>query len=233
MPHLKTILQSAIAVALATTLSGCVGISLNTQERPIGRAFDDFATRAELNGRLLRTSPELFANVSTTVIEGRVHLAGTVRNPDDRIRAGQLAWASPNVVEVVNNIEVTDGGGPGDIAQDRWISTQVRARILGDGSIRDINYSIDTQNQTVYVMGIAQDQSEIERVVGHAGSVRGVKRVVNYVVLKDDPRRNAPRTASVQPGYADGPPADDSRTQPDQSYVPEPVETEDLPPPQN
>ena len=38
-------------------------------------------------------------------------------------------------------------------------------------------------------MGIAQDQAELERVTGHASNIKGVSRVVSFVLLKDDPRR--------------------------------------------
>jgi len=177
------------ALALAFVLNGCIGVSLNTEERPFSRAIDDFNTQTELNARLLGESPSLFANVNTTVIEGRVHLSGTVPNLEDRLNATRLAWATPNVVEVVNDIEVTNGG-IADIVRDRWISAQVRARILGDGAIRDLNYTIDTQNRIVYILGIAQDRAELDRVTEHARAVREARRVVNYALLKDDPRRH-------------------------------------------
>lgn len=170
---------------MSLALAGCV------HERSLSSAVDDFNARTELNARLLAESPSLFANVSTTVIEGRVHLSGSVPTNGERLTATRIAWATPNVREVVNDIEVAQAGGVGDIAADRWISTQVRGRILGDAAIHDANYTIDTQNKVVYVHGIAQNQEELDRVVGHARAVAGVRRVVNYALLKDDPRRFA------------------------------------------
>lgn len=181
--------RRSLAVLLAASLTGCVGLSLNTEERSLSSAVDDFNARTELNARLLGESPSLFANVSTTVIEGRVHLSGTVPTNEQRLAATRIAWATPHVREVVNDIEVTEGGGLGDVARDRWISAQVRTRILTDRAIRDINYTIDTQNKVVYVLGIAQSQQELDRVVAHARAVPDVRRVVNYALLKDDPRR--------------------------------------------
>ncbi|HAH10705.1 MAG TPA: hypothetical protein DCL54_15445 [Alphaproteobacteria bacterium] len=172
-------------------LTGCVGVSVTAQERPFFKALDDFGTRADINGRLLAEDPVLFANVSSTVIEGRVHLAGTVANDEQKSKAAQIAWAAPNVREVVNNIEVTQAGGLLETANDKWIAGQVRARILSDGRIRDSNYSIDTQNGVVYIMGIAQNERELDYVLQHASGVRGVKQVVNYAITKDDPRRQS------------------------------------------
>ena len=67
----------------------------------------------------------------------------------------------------------------------------MRGRILADGNIRDVNYTIDTQNKIVYILGIAQDQGELDRVLAHARAVPEARRVVNYALLKDDPRRFA------------------------------------------
>jgi osmotically-inducible protein OsmY len=181
---------SAIVLS-SVALSGCVGVNVTAQERPLERAFSDFGTRTELNARMLAEDPRLFANVSTVVLEGRVHLAGTVNNEAERQRAQQLAMATPGVSEVINNIEVTQSGGILETVDDRWISGQVRAAILTDGTIRDSNYTIDTQNNVVYVMGIAQNEAELGKVLNHAASVRGVRQVVNYAVLKDDARRQA------------------------------------------
>ena len=184
-----------LAIALAPlVLSACVGVtvSLNPEERPFSKGVDDFNTRTELNAKLLAEDPRMYTNVSTSVIEGRVHLAGTVLNDEKRRRATQLAWETANVVEVVNDIEVTEEpGGIVATARDRWISAKVRGRILGDNSIRDVNYTIDTQNRVVFVLGIAQDRGELDRVLDHAREVEGVERVVSYAVLKNDPRRYA------------------------------------------
>lgn len=184
----------------ALSLAGCVGLSGNAEERPLSAALDDFNTKTELNARLLAESAALFANVSTTVIEGRVHLSGTVPTNEDRMKATRLAWATPNVKEVVNDVEVTNETDVFDAARDTWISTRVRGAILADGSIRDVNYTIDTQNRVVYVLGIAQDQRELDRVLDHARSVADVRRVVNYALVKDDPRRFAsPQGSYVGP----------------------------------
>jgi len=182
-----------LAVALAPlVLSACVGVTLEPEERPFSKGVDDFNTRTELGAKLLAEDPRMYTNVSTSVIEGRVHLAGTVLTEEQRRRATQLAWETAGVVEVVNDIEVTEEtSGIVATARDRWISAKVRARILADTSIRDVNYTIDTQNRVVFVLGIAQSRRELDRVLDHAREIEGVDRVVNYAVLKDDPRRYA------------------------------------------
>src|ERR1700687_3049839 len=158
--------------AVTVGLNGCVGVSLDPEERPVSKAVDDFNTRTELSARLLAEDAEMFTNVSTSVIEGRVHLSGNVLDEELRLKATELSWETPNVTEVVNDIEVTDRTGLVDVARDRWISAKVRARILADSSIRDVNYTIDTQNRVVFILGIAQNRSELDKVIAHARAVR-------------------------------------------------------------
>lgn len=188
----RSLLRNLVIALAPLVLAGCVGVTLDPEERPLSKAVDDFNTRTELNAKLLADDPRLYTNVSTSVIEGRVHLSGSVLTEEQRRRATQLAWSTAGVTEVVNDIEVTEEtSGLVSTAHDRWISAKIRARILADTSIRDVNYTIDTQNRVVFIMGIAQDRGELERVLDHARAIDDVERVVNYVVLKDDPRRSS------------------------------------------
>lgn len=188
---MATALRVVVILVLAQGLTGCLGLQGQPQERSFVAAIDDLRIQTELNADLFNESAGLFANVDSTVIEGRVHLTGSVPTQEDRIRVTRLAWSVRAVREVVNDVDVTMDTGLVDTARDHWITAQVRAMILDDRNIRDSNYSIDTANGVIYVNGIAQDQRELDRVLRLAGSVSQARRVVNYVVMKDDPRRFA------------------------------------------
>jgi osmotically-inducible protein OsmY len=47
-----------------------------------------------------------------------------------------------------------------------------------------INYNIETVNGTVYLIGIAKSQLEVDRVIAHARSLGYVKRVISHVRIK-------------------------------------------------
>ena len=186
-------------LALIPLLSGCVwvaapvavaGISAARQERTIGNAISDAAIKTSLDTRLAREMPGLYVRVSTTVVEGRVLLAGRVDKPESRLDATRVAWSVEGVKKVDNDIEVSDFSGWLDGPSDFIMRTQLAATLLADKSIKDVNYTTDVVHGVVYLMGVAQNQGEIDRVVAHAQKVNGVRRVENYVVLKDDPIRN-------------------------------------------
>ena len=75
------------------------------------------------------------------------------------------------------------------IFKDVKITTQLRYQMLRDRNISDINFSVETVNGIVYLMGIARDQSELEKVTTHARNISGVQKVISHVRLSDDKRR--------------------------------------------
>ena len=189
--------STVLVVLAAPALSGCIaaaavgtaaGVQTLRQERTVGNALDDRAIKIEVDGKL-RATPGLRFGIATTVVEGRVLLAGRVTKPEQRLDATRAAWEVDGVVKVDNDIEVTDSWGWLDRPQDFIMRQALVAKLVGDRSIKSVNYTTDVVHGVVYLMGVAQDQGEVDRVIAHANSVNNVKRVENYVVLKDDPLR--------------------------------------------
>jgi osmotically-inducible protein OsmY len=119
------------------------------------------------------------------VTEGKVFLTGSVKKPEDRIEAVKIAWRAGGVRSVVNEIQVEDESSLIDAARDRWISTKLRVKITLDKSIRAVNYNIDTVNGHIYLMGIAQNADELQRVLTYARATPHVRRIVSHVEPKD------------------------------------------------
>lgn len=177
---------SAPAVVAGGTATATVAV---VQERSVGDAVDDAVIVAAINKLWFERDPKLFAKLDATAHEGRVLITGNVRTPQDRLEAVRLAWQANGVREIINEIEVTDQSGVLNYARDAWITAQLRAKITFDKEIRAINYSVETVNGVVYLMGIAQDQEELDRVTEYARNIRYVRSVVSHVWLKSDPRR--------------------------------------------
>jgi osmotically-inducible protein OsmY len=196
-PHCRFLIR-LVPLAFVPLLSGCVwvaasgavaGVSAARQERTIGNAIDDTVIKATLDGRLAQQSSGLYLRTSTTVVEGRVLLTGRVGTPEARLDATRVAWSVEGVRKVDNDIEVSDFSGWLDGPSDLIMRTQLATTLLADKSIKDVNYTTDVVHGVVYLMGVAQNKDELDRVVSHAQKLNGAKRVENYVVLKDDPIR--------------------------------------------
>lgn len=187
-------------IGLGLILSGCAvaiigggteGAVIASQERTTGNALDDAGILLKIKNLYAQNDfKDLLANVEIKVVEGRVLLTGNVDKPDSQIQAVNLAWQVNSVREVINEIQISDKAGLGNYSRDVWISTQIKSRLLFTKGIRSVNYSIITVNQVVYMMGIAQDQDELDKATNIASTTGYVERVVSYVRLKNDPRRN-------------------------------------------
>lgn len=182
-------------VALAG-LSGCVGTAVGVgatagvaalDERGIDGVARDTATATKLRGKLLdydlQTGKTLAVDVGVEVHEGRVLLTGVL--PEEELRAITVrkAWEVPEVERVLNEIQIGEDGIK-DTARDGWITTQLRSQITVDNEILAINYEIETSNAVVYLIGIAQSQEELDRVINHARNIARVRDIVSHVRVK-------------------------------------------------
>lgn len=179
-------------LALAGLQSGCVGASIGAgaaagtaamQERGFATAVDDTVIDAKITGTYLKEGVN-FKLVSIEVHQGRVLLTGTTPRARDRVDAVRFAWQIDGVVSVINEISIEDDGEILDLARDKWVTAQLRLKITFDGKVKAINYAIDTVNGTVYLMGIAQNQAELDRVKSHARALDYVRRIISHVRIK-------------------------------------------------
>lgn len=197
---LRPAATAALVLAAAGLLSGCAGMVIGgaattataaAEERGLEGAVDDTKIRAEINHLWFQRDVEMYRQVGLTIKEGRVLLTGTVPNADARVEAVRLAWQPAGVREVINEIKVTgvdSNGGSG--LSDFAIAQKMKAKLLFDKEIRNINYTIDVNEDVIYLMGLAQNETELDRVIAYARDISGVRGVVNHVRMKNDPRRN-------------------------------------------
>ena len=187
-------LSILFALGALLAASGCAAVAVGTgagvgttatQERGFKGAMDDQAIRLDINDLWFKDNHTAYGGINMQVQEGRVLLTGYVEDPERRVQAVRLAWQAAGVQEVINEIEVRNSGSLSDAAQDTLIATKLRARLIGDQEVKSRNYSIETVNGTVYLIGIAQTREELNRVIAHARDVAYVKRVVDYVRIKD------------------------------------------------
>ena len=199
---LKTLTTAVILGVLAHFLQGCspagtvLGAGARTgralaEDRPVEEIWGDSLLKVTINKKLLETSfSETFWSLNTTIFEGRVLITGNVKNTTLRDQVSQMVWGVKGVREVLNEIEIQETNNVTQIARDKFIQTSLQARMLGDKIVSDINYKMIAHNNVLYIIGVAQSQAELEKVVAHARAIRYVKRFVNYIWLADNPSRS-------------------------------------------
>ena len=179
-------LSACTVVGLAAGAGASLGIA-SQQEGGITSAAEDVKIKAMIGDKWFKYKVDTFSKLTTTVDQGRVLITGVVQNPDDRVEAVRLAWQVEGVKQVINEIRVADGEGVPGFVRDKWITTRLRTEMTFTKDVGAINYSIDTVQGTVYLMGVARNQEELDRVIALARSLPNVKQVVSYVKPLGEP----------------------------------------------
>ena len=193
---MKFVAYALFTLSTLITLSGCtptvilggaaIGGVAVAEERSVGTVIDDATIKTQVMNAIFQKSEPMFTSTSTTVIDGVVLVTGEVPTPEDRVTISRLIWGVKGVKEVHNDVTIANGESSGSFASDSLITTKLKLQLLRDPEIFNINYSIDTVNGTVYLMGVAQNEAELQRVKNHAKEISGVRHIVSYVKMKSE-----------------------------------------------
>lgn len=198
------------ALALALPLGGCavaaigaagaVGVTA-AQDKSLGTALDDVTLGTQIKAALMNESARRFGEVDVEVANGLVLLTGRVDEPEDRVTAEGIAWTNFKSMDVANEIRIEPAGGFLANVSDEIITGRVRARLIGSSAVKSVNYNIETYNGVVYLMGMARTPDELQRAAEEASVVGGVKQVVSYVRVMEDPRARMAAPNNPAPSY--------------------------------
>ena len=181
--------------AAAASLSGCAGSAVGAgasagvavlEERTFGQQAKDAKIHVQIIAAWLNFNESMPLKLGAEVFEGRALLTGVALGSDMRADAVRLAWTVEGIREVINEIQI-GGGGAAVLAQDSWITAQLTSKITFDENVSAVNYVIETVNGTVYLIGIAQSQQELDRVIGHARTIGYVRDIISHVRVKGAP----------------------------------------------
>jgi len=165
-----------------------------TREKNLSNTRLDIIISTKLGTKFLENGLKNPGNsVDVTVNEGRVLLTGIVREEQKAKLASELAWKVDGVKEVIDEIQLRDDFKAKDVStafRDYLVSIEIETKLLLGKKITSSNYQITTVGKTVYLIGVASDNAEMQKVLSIAAKVRGVDKVVNHVILVNDRRRN-------------------------------------------
>ncbi len=170
----------------ATAVVGAAGAGAvtATQERSFGEAIDDAAISNEIKGKMLANGG--LGEVDVEVAGGLILLSGRVQTPELRMKAESIAWSAKRASDVANEVRIEAPGGVFSNLSDEAISGAVRSRLLGSSSVKASNFNVETYGGTVYLLGVARNEAELQKAAEEASMARGVQQVVSYVRLRDE-----------------------------------------------
>jgi len=184
------LLAALFILVPALLLSGCpaaiVGAGALTygvaeDRRTSGTMIDD----DNLETRVSRGVRERFGentHVNVTSFNRSILLTGEVPEDARKAEIEKLAQGAGNVRNITNELQVGAPSSMSARANDSYITTKVKGRLLDSNKVNPIHVKVVTEAGVVYLMGIVTDQ-EANDAVEVARNTGGVVKVVRIYDL--------------------------------------------------
>lgn len=177
----------ALAAALAAAglvLQGCVATAvvgagtvalLADDRRTTGIYIED----ENIEWKALARIDERFkgSHINATSFNRKLLLTGEVSTEETRRLAGEVLGAIPSVVSVANELTVGPNSTVTSRGNDSLVTSNVKARLVGNGKVSPTHVKVVTEAGTVFLMGLVTP-AEADAAVEVARSTAGVQRVV-------------------------------------------------------
>jgi len=170
---------------IAAVGAGAAGAGYTAgNERGIGGTTTDTGIKASINAIWVKDNAQIPSYVDLNIFEGRVLLTGAVPDPRIRDQAVAGAWKASGVKEVINEIQVAQSASFSTATSDNWILARLNSDMLFDTAVRTPNYSLQCVDGTVYILGVARTQNELDHVLNYARNIPNVRQVKNYIRIR-------------------------------------------------
>ena len=154
-------------------------------DRSFGTVVDDATIKIKIGSSFLNSKDNLFLDIETNVLEGRVLLTGIVDDQETRINAVRKVWEVEGVQEVINEIEIGNKTTLKEYSKDLWINTQVKAVAAKKIGLRALSYNFETIRGKVFITGVTSKKDQLDILLNSIMDIKGVTEIVDYVIIKE------------------------------------------------
>lgn len=185
---LKTLIVSCF---IGSSLGGCTAVAIGgaaavgglsiADRRTTGAQADDqvmeLNVARQIKGYLDKSPYANNSTVSVTSYNRQILLTGIVPNEQARLEVERIARSQQAARNVFNHITLSGSRGAGNVVDDSWITSKVRAMLLKPQGFSPNHVKIVTYDGTTYIMGILTPQEQA--AVSHqVSTTAGVHKVV-------------------------------------------------------
>jgi osmotically-inducible protein OsmY len=174
------------------------GIKPSETSKREGMRVTDLEIRADLNEKLAMSQALQGQSIQTNVQDRTVTLAGRVETPAQKTGAEQLARSVPNVVDVVNNLEVNNPaagqnetpGVPEASSKNKDLTNRVLFALFNEReNFADVGaIKVAAREGSVTLTGSVASRAEKALAERIARDVDGVKSVGNQLNVTTQPK---------------------------------------------
>ncbi|GEM_PF-6708084 len=173
--------QTACSLESLALEAGKTATQLAVEDRSFDHALSDTAIRTQINHHWFQAHVDLLTYADFMVHEGHVLLTGTVPDPQMKDQAEHLIMSIGRVKKIYNEIQTNKNTDLIDYAKDNMMTAKIEAKLLLDKEINAANFRVDTENQTVYILGTVTHEHQKQRVLAYIYDLSSVRRLVDYI----------------------------------------------------
>ena len=182
-------MASATAGLLVVALVGCgkTADSSPTSVAPtsLGNDIDDTVVTARVKSALMADPLINSYDFKIETRKGDVLLSGFVDNQAQLDQAVRTTRMIEGVKSIQNNVALKGAAASlGNKVDDGIITGKVKAALLRDSSIQSRDIAVVTRIDEVQLSGFVNNQQQMDRAVGIASAVQGVRSVANEMAIK-------------------------------------------------
>ena len=181
---MRKILALVLVATAVPALQGCVplavtgaaaGAMMASDRRTTGTYIEDEEIEWKVVGRLREGFNG--AHVNATSYNRRVLLTGEAPDDYSRKKIEEVVRVIQNVKDVVNELQVAGASSLASRGNDSLVTSNVKARMVGDKKFSPSHVKVVTEAGVVYLMGLVTTE-EGDAAVEIARTTSGVNRVV-------------------------------------------------------
>jgi len=159
------------------------GYSVGTDERSIGRQWDDAAITSKIKTELIADPVVKARKIDVDTSGGNVMLTGVVQTHREADRAVEIARTVPGVKTVKNNLQIGTKT-MGQHVDDKIIISKIKASLIREPNIRSLNIDVDVNRGVVTLTGMVKTQEQKNRVIEIARGTAGTVDIVDNIKVK-------------------------------------------------
>ena len=169
--------------AIVGTVGSLVG-NASTSTRGFSGTIEDTYLMSKVVSKITLMKLSNFSNITVSVINGKVLLAGNIENQEKRLELIKKVWWIDGVKEVYNELEIGPQISFSEKTEDFIFEVKINNRLLLEPGILSNNYSVDVVNGNVYIMGISSDMEEKTKIEDFLNSMDDIKKLVLLVDIQ-------------------------------------------------
>ncbi|WP_336232973.1 BON domain-containing protein [Thalassospira sp. CH_XMU1458] len=188
-------------VSVCALLAACGPLQMPLEDRTGNDQWQDTQIKSGILGEFSKVDHTYLMDVNIDIWEQNVMVTGMVDSKgkyydvmslvkqDNRIKTvyDHLVIADQETIDAYHRAEDEYGKNavPTDSAtqsvSDVWIESQIKALLLAEKGVSSVNYRWQSVQNVVYIMGEAQSDAELEKVLSIVRRIKGVTKVVSHI----------------------------------------------------